>query len=140
MPACTWPRAERAAAALAARLGLAGGATVFHTLIVHYENGVPLQCEDRYVNPACAPGYLSVDFTRTTPTHYLLAGRAAVGGAVFDRGQPADARRKRGCSASPATSPAWWWCAAPSASGVPITWRAWCTPASRYQIDGQFKP
>jgi GntR family transcriptional regulator, histidine utilization repressor len=65
-------RRERAPAALAARLGLKAGGAVFHTLIVHRENGVPIQCEDRYVNPAVAPDYLSVDFTRTTPTHYLL--------------------------------------------------------------------
>jgi len=65
-------RAEKAAPALAAQLGLAPGDTVFHTLIVHLENELPLQCEDRYVNPAAAPDYLSVDFTRTTPTHYLL--------------------------------------------------------------------
>jgi GntR family histidine utilization transcriptional repressor len=65
-------REERAAGPLAAQLGLAAGAAVFHSLIVHHENGVPLQCEDRYVNPACAPGYLGQDFTRTTPTHYLF--------------------------------------------------------------------
>ena len=65
-------RAEQAPPALAEQLGLARGASVFHSLIVHSEDGVPLQCEDRYVNPACAPGYLSVDFTRTTPTHYLF--------------------------------------------------------------------
>lgn len=65
-------RQESAPAELALQLGLAGGAPVFHTLIVHLENGVPLQCEDRYVNPAAAPEYLSVDFTRTTPTHYLM--------------------------------------------------------------------
>ncbi len=57
---------------LAGQLGLQPGAPVFHTLIVHLENGVPLQCEDRYVNPACAPDYLAQDFTRTTPTHYLF--------------------------------------------------------------------
>jgi GntR family histidine utilization transcriptional repressor len=45
---------------------------VFHTLIVHFENGVALQCEDRFVNPACAPDYLHTDFTQITPTHYLL--------------------------------------------------------------------
>jgi GntR family histidine utilization transcriptional repressor len=45
---------------------------VFHTLIVHFENGVALQCEDRYVNPARAPHYLDNDFTRITPTQYLL--------------------------------------------------------------------
>jgi GntR family transcriptional regulator, histidine utilization repressor len=65
-------RAERATAALAAQLGVAANSAVLHTLIVHHENGVPLQSEDRYVNPACAPDYLAQDFTRTTPTHYLF--------------------------------------------------------------------
>ncbi len=65
-------QAEPAPAALAQQLGVAEGAAVFHTLIVHFENGVPLQCEDRYVNPACAPGYLAADFTRTTPTQLLF--------------------------------------------------------------------
>src|SRR5262245_41458852 len=64
-------REERAPAALAGKLGLKTGARVFHTLIVHHCNGVPLQCEDRYVNPSFAPDYLQTDFTRTTPTHYL---------------------------------------------------------------------
>ena len=69
-------QAEPASAALAAQLGVAPGSTVFHTLIVHLDNGVPLQCEDRYVNPACAPGYLAADFTRTTPTQQLFATTA----------------------------------------------------------------
>ncbi len=65
-------RAEKASAALASQLGLAEGARVFHSVIVHHENGVPLQCEDRYVNPDCAPDYLSTDFAQTTPTHHLF--------------------------------------------------------------------
>ena len=69
-------RAEPAAAALAAQLGVAVGSTVFHTRIVHFDNGVPLQCEDRFVNPAVAPGYLQADFTRITPTHWLFAHTA----------------------------------------------------------------
>jgi GntR family histidine utilization transcriptional repressor len=68
--------ATAAAEGLAGQLGLPSGATVFHTVIVHLENGVPLQCEDRYVNPACAPDYLSQDFTTTTPTHYLFEATA----------------------------------------------------------------
>ena len=64
--------AEPASAALAAQLGVKAGTSVFHTLIVHFEDGVPLQCEDRYVNPAAAPAYLDNDFTRTTPTHVLF--------------------------------------------------------------------
>ena len=65
-------RAEKAAPALAEQLGVPPGTRVFHTLIVHHENGVPLQCEDRYVNPACSPGYLGHDFTKTTPTQVLF--------------------------------------------------------------------
>ena len=65
-------RAQKAPAAIAARLGLAAGARVFHTVLLHFENGVPLQCEDRWVNPACSPTYLDADFTRTTPTQVLF--------------------------------------------------------------------
>jgi GntR family histidine utilization transcriptional repressor len=65
-------RSEPAPELLAAQLGVAVGAAVCHTLIVHHENGLPLQCEDRFVNPACAPGYLEADFTQTTPTRYLF--------------------------------------------------------------------
>lgn len=59
-------------AAVAEKLGLTAGAVAFHTLIVHRRDGLPLQCEDRWVNPAAAPDYLGVDFSRTTPTRYLL--------------------------------------------------------------------
>ena len=63
---------EKAGAELARSLGLRSGARVFHTVLVHLENGVPIQYEDRHVNPAAAPQYLGVDFTQTTPTHHLL--------------------------------------------------------------------
>ena len=63
---------EKAVASVAGALGLRMGAKVFHTMLIHFENGVPIQLEDRYVNPAAAPDYLDVDFTRTTPTHHLL--------------------------------------------------------------------
>jgi len=62
----------RADAALAQTLKLRTGSTVFHSVMVHFEDGVPIQLEDRHVNPQAAPHYLSVDFSRTTPTRYLL--------------------------------------------------------------------
>lgn len=67
-------RLERARATpqQAAELGLKRGAPVFASLIVHLENGLPIQCEERAVNPACAPEYLQQDYTQVTPTHYLL--------------------------------------------------------------------
>ena len=63
---------EKASADLARTLGLPSGGRVFHTILIHLENGVPIQYEDRYVNPAAAPSYLETDFTQTTPTHHLL--------------------------------------------------------------------
>lgn len=47
-------------------------ARLFHTIVVHHENDVPIQVEDRYVNPAVAPGYIDVDFTERTPNEYLM--------------------------------------------------------------------
>jgi GntR family histidine utilization transcriptional repressor len=46
---------------------------LFHIVIVHEENGVPVQLEDRHVNPAVVPDFLDGDFTQTTPTAVLLA-------------------------------------------------------------------
>lgn len=66
-------REESVPARIAPRLGVAEGERAFHSMIVHHENDVPLLCEDRWVNPAVAPDYLTVDFTRTTPTEYLLS-------------------------------------------------------------------
>jgi GntR family histidine utilization transcriptional repressor len=68
-------REEKAPRELAGRLGLAPGAPVFHSLIVHHDNGVPLQSEDRYVNPACAPGYLG--WTSPAPRPPTTCSRSA---------------------------------------------------------------
>ena len=65
-------RAEPATQALGQQLGVPVGTTVFHTQLVHHENGQALQCEDRYVNPLAAPHYLEQDFARITPTRYLF--------------------------------------------------------------------
>ncbi|MGW5383413.1 histidine utilization repressor [Nocardia sp. NPDC003963] len=45
--------------------------TVFHSLIVHFEDDTPIQLEDRYVNPREAPDYLNQDFALQTPNNYL---------------------------------------------------------------------
>lgn len=132
-------REEHCSAALAPRLGLSAGDPVFHTLIVHHENGVPLQSEDRFVNPACAPDYLKTDFTLTTPTHYLLAvaplweaqyaieaGRATAQEARLlgiGRSDPCLVIVRRTVN-----------------HGTPITLVRLVHPGSRYRLEGQFKP
>ncbi len=49
------------------------GAPVFHSIIVHCENDVPVQLEDRFVNPLVAPDYIKADFSKTTPNEVLSA-------------------------------------------------------------------
>jgi len=63
---------EQALDDIAKRLALHPEETVFSTVIVHQEEGQPIQLEERYVNPKIAPDYDKVDFTATTPGHYLL--------------------------------------------------------------------
>ncbi len=58
---------------VALRLGLRLGAEVFHSILVHRENGVPIQLEDRFVNPRWVPHYLQTDFTQQTPNEVLVA-------------------------------------------------------------------
>ncbi|MBF0279017.1 MAG: UTRA domain-containing protein [SAR324 cluster bacterium] len=45
---------------------------IVRSKIVHYENGLPLQLEDRYVNTLLAPDYLKLDFKATTAHQYLM--------------------------------------------------------------------
>lgn len=63
---------ETAPPDLALAMALPAGAEVFHSMLVHSDDGQPIQLEDRYVNPALAPNYLDQDFTRITPSRYLL--------------------------------------------------------------------
>ncbi|MFC4128700.1 histidine utilization repressor [Nocardia rhizosphaerae] len=52
-------------------LGNAMSGRVFHSLLVHIEDEVPIQVEDRYVDPVQAPEYLAQDFATVTPNTYL---------------------------------------------------------------------
>ena len=132
-------RAERATPALAAQLGVPQGAEVFHTLIVHHENGVPLQCEDRYVNPACAPGYLDIDFTRTTPTHYLFEVTAlwrAQYSIEAARATPREAQLLQIASDEPCLVVV----RRTFTRDAAITLARLVHPGARYSLEGQFEP
>jgi len=65
---------ERISATLetAAALGLHTGASVFHSVCLHKEDGVPVQLEDRYVNPAIVPGFGQQDFSQEQPSDFLV--------------------------------------------------------------------
>lgn len=62
-----------ASVALAEKFELKTGQPLYHSIIVHFDNDVPIQVEDRWTNPAIAPGYMKLDFAVTTPNEYLMA-------------------------------------------------------------------
>ena len=56
---------------LAEALDLPTGSPAMHSIIVHTEDGMPVQIEDRFVNPNCAPDYMTQNFNSVTPNAYL---------------------------------------------------------------------
>ncbi|MEQ3512528.1 histidine utilization repressor [Pseudoalteromonas sp. BZB3] len=62
-----------AMAPIAIALGVDIDSKVYRSVIVHHENGLALQAEERFVTPALAPDYLAQDFTIVTPHEYLSA-------------------------------------------------------------------
>jgi GntR family histidine utilization transcriptional repressor len=71
---CQIVTVERVAASLevAAALGLHTGESVFHSVCVHFEDGVAIQLEDRFVNPRMAPDFGQQDFTLEQPSEFLV--------------------------------------------------------------------
>ncbi|GJG97890.1 histidine utilization repressor [Cupriavidus pauculus] len=63
---------QRATRSLASQFGVAERSTLFHSVILHYENDEPIQVEDRWVNPALAPDYMEADFGTITPNEHLM--------------------------------------------------------------------
>ncbi|WP_274389517.1 histidine utilization repressor [Paraburkholderia tagetis] len=62
---------ETAPMLVSTALELMPGASVFHVICVHRENGLPVQLEERYVNPDLAPDFLTQDFNVRRPSEYL---------------------------------------------------------------------
>lgn len=60
-----------AIAPIAIALGVEENSIVYRSVLVHFENGTPIQVEERFVNPHFAEQYLQQDFTQITPHEYL---------------------------------------------------------------------
>ncbi len=63
---------EKASLELADQMELKPYSSVFHSIVVHKADGLPILMEDRIVNPKIFPGYIEQDFTQTATTQYLL--------------------------------------------------------------------
>ncbi len=62
---------QHARGEIAKALHVDRGTDVFHLLLVHSENKIPIQVEDRHILASFAPDVLQQDFTVQTPSAYL---------------------------------------------------------------------
>ncbi|MEQ5843392.1 histidine utilization repressor [Paraburkholderia acidicola] len=120
-------------------LGLAPGASVFHVICVHRENGLPVQLEDRYVNPAAAPAFLKQDFSTLRPSEYLFNTVPLHDiEHVVDAGLPTreEAEHLEIVESEPCLTlvrRTW-------TSGVAVTYARFVHPGSRYRLGCRFTP
>ncbi|TAL53541.1 histidine utilization repressor [Pandoraea sp.] len=130
---------ETASVEVAAALDLPAGSSVYHVICVHREDGLPVQLEDRYVNPASAPDFLQQDFTAIRPSQYLLDTVPAheiehVVEAELPTPTEAkwlDIRADQPCLTLVRRT----W-----ARGLPVTFARFVHPGSRYRLGCRFQP
>ena len=130
---------QNARGEVAKALHVEQGTEVFHLLLVHFENGAPVQLEDRHVLASFAPGCLEQDFEAVTPSAYLTSVaplqeaeqvvRAAIPNqAVRNHLQIADDE------ASLVVIRRTW------SAGRPVTFARLHHPGSRYELTGHYTP
>jgi len=130
---------QHARGEIAKALHVEQGIDVFHLLLVHYENGTPIQVEDRHVVADFAPGCLEQDFCRTTPSAYLTAIsplQEAEQTVRATRPNAAVRERLHMLDDEPSlvvTRRTW-------SRGRPVTFARLHHPGSRYELTGHYAP
>ena len=130
---------QHARGEIARALDVEQGSDVFHLLLVHHENGVPIQVEDRYVLARFAPDCLAQDFTEITPSAYLSGIAPLSEAEQIVRAQlPNRAVQQRlGMSDNEAClvvlRRTW-------SDGRPVTFTRLQHPGSRYELAGHYTP
>jgi len=115
------------------------GVEVFHLLLVHYENGAPIQVEDRHVLAEFAPGCGDEDFTRITPSAYLTAISPLQEAEQIVRAQlPNSAVRTH--LQMPEGEPCLVVVRRTWSHGRPVTFARLHHPGSRYELAGHYAP
>jgi len=130
---------QHARGEIARALHIEQGSDVFHLLLVHLENGSPIQLEDRHVVADFAPDCLEQDFTRITPSAYLTAiSPLQEAEQVVRASQPNAAARQH--LQMPDTEPTLVVIRRTWAHGRPVTLARLHHPGSRYELTGHYTP
>lgn len=130
---------QRARGEVAKALHVAQGTAVFHLLLIHFENELPIQIEDRHILASFAPECLQQDFSQETPSAYLT-GIAPLQEAeqVVRASIPNASVRKRlaldDSEASLVVLRRTW------SKSRPVTFARLHHPGSRYELTGHYTP
>ncbi len=134
-----WHSRQHARGEIAKALHIEQGTDVFHLLLVHYENDVPVQLEDRHILSSFAPDCMEQDFDEITPSAYLT-GIAPLQEAeqAVRAGIPNQAVRKhldmeKGEACLIVIRRTW-------SKGRPVTFSRLHHPGSRYELTGHYTP
>ena len=65
-------QSEFATTEVAKLMEVQSGTLLFHLIMVHFQDGIPIQLEDRWVNPSIVPDFLNANFNQHSPTQYLI--------------------------------------------------------------------
>jgi GntR family histidine utilization transcriptional repressor len=115
------------------------GSDVFHLLLVHSEDGTPIQVEDRHVVADFAPNCLEQDFTATTPSAYLTGISPLQEAEQIVRAtQPNAAVRQR--LGMTDNEPSLVVMRRTWSHGRPVTFARLHHPGSRYELTGHYTP
>lgn len=132
--------AEQVSAApeIAMALDLSLSDSVFHTVCIHRENGVPVQLEDRYVSPRVVPKFLQQKFARYSPSESLMRLvpydeiEHVVDSVMADSAQAAQLEMPLDEPCLLLTRRTW-------TMTIPVTMVRCLHPASRYRLGNRFK-
>ena len=132
-----WSQAEPAEPQVAERLGVPQGSEVFHVTLVHHRDDLPIQLEDRWVNPQVVPDFQEVDFGAITPSRHLLRSiRPDEMEHIVQAVQPDAATSE--LLAIPATEPCLRLLRRTWSRGKVVTWAVLTYPASRYDLSARY--
>jgi len=130
---------QRARGEVARALHVEQGTEVFHLLLVHFEDGKPIQLEDRHVVASFAPDCLQQDFEVVTPSAYLTSiaplqeAEQAVRASVPNRAVQMHLNIEDNEASLVVIRRTW-------SDGRPVTFARLHHPGSRYELTGHYTP